>query len=671
MTLRFLCLLLFTGSFLFATPPQTRKLKKKIKKAREKVWQNDFDAALKMLHELEDEAPQNGEIHYLMGVSYFYGGHISQALGHLRKAYDKKEQDLTKSDTLLVIWYYAKSLLHTGDPNTALNLFQEYNKKYANLKKPPKEIPNPEEVSLHIQYCKNAQKYIKEPRYVLINNVGKGVNSRYPDYAPVLNKDATKLYFTSRRKNKSDMIAIDGFYYEDIYVSERENDQAKWGEAKPIDAINTRFHESAIFISYDEERLYIYKNEKRNHGDIYVAKFKDGKWKAPKPLPEPVNTKKYFEPSVCESPDGKYLFFVSDRPGGYGGLDIYMCEKQADGTWGEPKNLGPTINTPYNEDAPLLLGDSKTFYFSSDNPKSMGGFDVFQCEWKGGTDFTEPENLGYPINTTGDDIYVMLTQDQKYLYIASERASGYGEKDIFVIDMNPEPPLDSIIAWKKREEERAKLNLQKPHTIAWKIIDAKTGKPVRAYIEFVITDYKKFTYHPEEFPTEEYHLPLGSEIPKSVVINHPQYYEYREDLSLPEEAPSGIVSYVFKIEPIPADEFEDPEKGLIITVYYDFDKYDIRPSEIPKVEKLTRIMQKNKALKVYLAGHTDIRGSNQYNILLSRRRALSIKYYLMERGISGDRMVISYFGEEKPVDNSGTEAGHQRNRRVEVRVKSQ
>ncbi len=664
-------LLLCIGFSAFSSPPSTRKIERKIKKAREKVWQNDFEGALEMLHELQTLAPENGEVHYLLGVSYYYNGHIAQSLGYLRTAYAKKEQDLKKSDTLLVIWYYGKALLHTGDPDNALKVFQEYNKKYSVLKKPPKEIPTLEEVSLNIQYCKNAKKYIRNPKYVLINNAGRGVNGSFPDYAPVLNKDATKLYFTSRRRNKSDFQAIDGFYYEDIYVSERENDQAQWGEAKPIDAINGKFHESAVFISYDEERLYIYKNEKNNHGDLYVAKFKKGEWKAPKPLGEPINTKKYFEPSACESPDGKYLFFVSDRPGGYGGLDIYISEKQADGTWGEPKNVGPTINTPYNEDAPLLLADGKTFFFSSDNPKSMGGFDVFQTEWRGGTDFAEPENLGYPINTTGDDIYVMLTQDKKYLYIASERASGYGEKDIFIIDMDPQPPLDSLIAWKKREEERAKLNLQAPHTIVWKIIDAKTGKPVRAYIEFVLTDYKKYTYRPEEFPTEDYHLPLGSEIPKKVVIAHPKYYEYTEDLKLPEEAPNGIASYVFKIEPLPADVFEDPEKGLIITVYYDFDKYNIRPSEVPKVEKLTRIMKSDKALKVYLAGHTDVRGSNQYNIELSRKRALSVKYYLMQKGIGGDRMFISFFGEEKTVDNSGTEAGHQRNRRVEVRVKNQ
>ena len=643
-----------------------KKLKKDLKKAREMVVSNEFLDAIDFLNPLWNEYSENGEVNYLLGVANFYLGRMTDAVSYLRPAYETKSQYLQKEDTLLVIWYYAKALLHIGNPTQAKELFNEYTQKLAAMKKQPKGIPTMEMGSLHIQYCKNSEKYIKQPKYVIIKNAGKGVNSLFPDYAPVLNKDATKLYFTSRRKNKSDKLALDGFYYEDVYVSERNGDQDNWGEAKPVDEVNSPTHESAVFISYDEKRLYIYRNVKNNHGDLYVSEFKNGKWHSPKQLPEPINTKKYFEPSACESPDGKYLFFVSDRPGGYGGLDIYMSEKKADGSWGEPVNLGPTINTPYNEDAPLLLGDGKTFFFASDGPKSMGGFDVFKCEWKGGTEFTKPENLGYPINTPGDDIYMMLTQDKRFVYVASERPESYGEKDIFIIDLEPPLPDSTLLAEENNSEQTSTL---KPvRILRWKIIDAETKQPLRALVEFELTPYEKAVYKPEEFPTENYYMILGNiEPPKKVIISKPGYKTLIQELSIPDEAPNGEVSYTFEVEPLKIP-FEDKKRNVLVTIYFDFDKYNIRPSEVPKMEKLTQIMKENNFIKVRLDGHTDVRGTDQYNIILSRRRAYSVRNYLLTKGINGKRIIVNYHGEKNPVDNSNTEQGHQKNRRVEVKI---
>ncbi len=271
---------------------------------------------------------------------------------------------------------------------------------------------------------------------MFIKNLGADINSPYADYSPVLSADEAVLLFTSRRpENIGGLKDEDGKYFEDIYMASRSEDEAGWLPAKNVSApINTSGHEATIGTSIDGQILFIYKDDE-DSGSIFITSFQGESWTVPEKVQGDVNSK-YWETHATLSADGSTLYFVSNRPGGFGGRDIYRCKKLPSGKWSKAMNLGPSINTPYEEDSPFLQPGSNTLYFSSQGHKSMGGFDIFQSNFVdtgmyGG--WVEPVNIGYPVNTTGDDIFYVPTIDKKRAYYSSASTGGYGDKDIYLL----------------------------------------------------------------------------------------------------------------------------------------------------------------------------------------------------------------------------------------------
>jgi len=225
-------------------------------------------------------------------------------------------------------------------------------------------------------------------------------------------------------------------YYEDIYISTYDEKTNSWSPAEGIKGrMNTVFHDACMSISPDGNEIFVYKNvpNKTRSGDIYVSrKGPTGKWTKPQPLPNKTINTSYFESSACLSADGNILYFVSERKKGYGHGDIYMSKRITRKEWGVPINLGPQINTDKDEIGVFIHPDGKTLFFSSKGHNSIGGYDIFRSVNKDGK-WSVPENLGYPINTTGDDAHFVMTTDNKTGYYASLRADGFGEKDIYEI----------------------------------------------------------------------------------------------------------------------------------------------------------------------------------------------------------------------------------------------
>jgi hypothetical protein len=265
-----------------------------------------------------------------------------------------------------------------------------------------------------------------------IENLGSSINTSYAEYAPLIDENEDRLLFTSRRENrihlKKDPL---GQYFEDIYVSKKNADT--WGIPLLLDTvINTSLHDACTGLSADGKRLLIYRtSQDLKSGDIYESLIDGEKYSTPQIITTNVNSKKYIETSACFSPDNNTIFFSSDRPGGYGGKDIYFMKKLANGKWGTPFNLGPIINTPYNEDAPFVHPLNNTLFFSSEGHKNMGGFDIFKSNFSEEGNFTEPENLGCPINTSDDDIFFVLNKYGTTGYFSSEREGGFGSQDIY------------------------------------------------------------------------------------------------------------------------------------------------------------------------------------------------------------------------------------------------
>lgn len=289
---------------------------------------------------------------------------------------------------------------------------------------------------LNMTQCDVAKLEMDRPKAVEVNNLGKVVNTEMPEYSPAVSLDGGSLYFTSRRPwadSSSDPYRDPRLnnYPEDIYVTYLDADLA-WTSPEKLEFCKNDLNEATVSVSADERRIYIY-NDASGGGDIYYSDFTNNRFEDIQEFTNKGVNSKNWETHCTVTPDGRDLYFVSNRPGGYGGRDIYRIVKLPNGSWSEPQNLGPEINTPQDEDSPFIAVDNKTLYYSSNSAKSMGGFDVFVTIRDDLNNWSTPVNMGYPINSTGDDIFYTTTFDGQRGYLSSFRKNGNGEKDIYEI----------------------------------------------------------------------------------------------------------------------------------------------------------------------------------------------------------------------------------------------
>lgn len=406
---------------------QNRELKKKIKLKQEEVnyyYQYDnYHLALPVLEELYQLDSSNTETTYKLAICIYKTKRDKQ---ESYRFFEKSKNDFIDS------WYYLGILNHDKMLfDDALDIFR----KYKNINK-PKSFSD-EDIDYYMSKSLNAKDMIKSKINLNIQNLGDKINTKYPDYSPLILSDESVLFFTSRREGKlKDPL---GEYYEDIYMSKNVNN--KWSE--PINLgrpVNTDLHDASVTISADGMDLYIYRtNTDLLGGDIYLSKWQDTVWSNPEKIKADINFKNSWTPSATIAPDNNTIYFSSDRVGGFGGKDIYRVTKMPDGTWSLAENLGSSVNTPFDDDAPFIHHDGKTLYFSSKGHKGMGGFDVFVTEKNIDGAWTSPENLGFPINSVRDDIYYVVTSNGKKAYFSSNREGGYGNSDIYTVDLLDNP----------------------------------------------------------------------------------------------------------------------------------------------------------------------------------------------------------------------------------------
>jgi outer membrane protein OmpA-like peptidoglycan-associated protein len=367
--------------------------------------------------------------------------------------------------------YWIGQSYHFGkDFDKAIEYYTRYKAKASKGSVPSKAMTLAE-TERRIEECKNGKEFMAAPKNFSIVNIGKEVNSEYDDYAPVLNEDETELVFTTRRKegNMNENVDSDNKPWEDIFIASKENATAKkWSVAKNIGApVTTTTHESTLGLSRDGNTLLIYKDG--NGGDIFeTTRNPDGTWSEPEPL-QGVNSS-YAERSASLSSDGKSLYFASDRPAGLGGMDIYVATKDNRGQWTRIKNLGPGINTVFDEEGPFIDYEGKTLYFSSKGRKGMGGYDIFKSNLTDPKDnkWSEPENLGYPINTPDDDVFFVGTKDGKRGYYSSTREDGAGYSDIYRVDTPDNATNEKI-----------------PSKLTVKVFDAATKQAIDAKVSLL------------------------------------------------------------------------------------------------------------------------------------------------------------------------------------------
>ncbi len=330
------------------------------------------------------------------------------------------------------VYYHLARCYHLDEQ---LDKAKEYFNKFIEVSN-AKSV-NVAKAQLMLIQCDVAKNLIANPKSARVTNVGKVINTVYPEYSPAISLDGSALYFTSRRQWEDQ--STDDYrdpqlnqFPEDIYVSFIGPDN-EWTSPERLAFCTGKLNEATVTVSPDERRVYTYEDRTGN-GDIYYSDFKMNEFQKLNLLEiNSVNTK-YWETHCTVTPDGLNMYFVSDRPGGLGGRDIYRVVKLPNGKWSEPINLGPTINTPYDEDSPFIAVDNKTLYYSSNGPSSMGGFDIFVTVRDNNNKWSEPINLGYPINSTGDDVFYTTTANGTTAYLTSFRKNGFGEKDIYKIE---------------------------------------------------------------------------------------------------------------------------------------------------------------------------------------------------------------------------------------------
>ncbi|TAL57857.1 MAG: hypothetical protein EPN85_13075 [Bacteroidetes bacterium] len=411
------------------------------------ILEKFYDTAAKVFLKLNTSDPSNANINYKIGICYLnIPGEKAKAIPYLENALKQtagnylEDEPSEKNAPEIAMYYLGQAYHYSYRFDEAMQQFKKYRdiigKWNLNLVK---------EIDHWTEMNRNGKELTAKPVECTITNLGDSVNCEFADYSPVISADESMLSFTSRRLGTGGAAnkTLNDEFLEDIWLCNR-GPYGTWTKAKGISrTINTENNEATIGLSADGQELYVYRDDGNGDGNIYISALDGDYWNAPAKIDaNNINSKKW-EPSACVSADGNTIYFVSDREGGSGGRDIYQCKRLSNHTWSQPENLGPSINTPYDEDAPFIHPDGTTFFFSSTGHSSMGGFDVFYSNRVANGVWTKPINMGYPINTTDDDIYFVTSSDGRRAYYASFRPEGKGEKDIYMVSM-PKPIVKSV-----------------------------------------------------------------------------------------------------------------------------------------------------------------------------------------------------------------------------------
>lgn len=577
--------------------------------------------------------------------------------------------------------YWIGASYHFGlDFDKALDFYNRYKKRLES--KPDymgRDKVEMKEVERKIQECQWGKEFVANPGNYSIVNIGREINSEGEDYAPVLSENENEIIFTSRRRdgNLNENVDLDNIPFEDIFVANKNG--SAWSRASNIGPqVNTRFHDSNLALSPDGKTLFIYKDE--NSGDIYTCTRKpDGTWTSPEPLPGVINST-YREGSISITADGKTLYFASERPGGYGGSDIYVCTQDARGEWTRVKNLGPGINTDLDEEGPFIDHDQKTLYFSSRGRKGMGGHDVFKAQVLNAdrNEWSEPENLGYPINTPDDDIYFVATRDGERAYFSSVREDGLGYSDIYTITVAPETmpivakaPPEPVKEVKQEEtqptptEKKEVSRAVQPLKLIVSVVDAETKKPLDAKVRLLALKDNTVPGATREGGNYLFSIRTENQQDYRLSIEREGYVFYNQTISIAGASPQQSTRTIT----IELKKISVGVTGILRNIYFDFGRSTFRTESYSELNKLEAMMKQNSGVAVEITGHTDNVGSKAWNQRLSLNRAKAVRNFLISKGIDGRQIQTRGFGEDKPMaSNDDEEDGRALNRRVEFRI---
>jgi outer membrane protein OmpA-like peptidoglycan-associated protein/tetratricopeptide (TPR) repeat protein len=607
---------------------------------------------------------KNAKLNYKLGVCYYKTKSYKNAIDLLESA-----RSLDPNVDIKCNYYLAITYQRSYQFDSAIVVFNEFRKQLN-----PKVLKKYEEsIQRHIEECKSGKILYANPVRVFIDELPTTVNTKDIEYGPVINADESVLFFTSSRPEnvggKKDPFTND--YYEDVYVSYRGKN-GKWSKARNLGKpINTNGPDAVVGLSADGQRLYIYRSE--GGGDIYYSKLDGEEWTKPKKMHRNINSDAH-EASAAFSSDYMSIFFVSDRKDGYGKHDIYMCKRGRNGKWLDAQNIGAKINTPFEEAAVFAHPDGKTFYFSSKGHNTMGGYDIFSTVYNNGA-WSEPVNLGYPINTTEDDVFLSISASGRHAYYAST-ADSKNKSNIFMITfLGPEKPLadddeDQLIAYRNQAvrnivaEAAVEVHETQLTIVKGTIIDEFTKQPIYALIEITDNSTNEIIATFESNKSSgKYLISLPSGKDYGIAVKAEECLFYSSHINIDTAA-----GYQEIVKDVYLKRIAVGSKVVLSNLFFASGKSKLKKESTTELENLLKLMNDAPNLKIEISGYTDNTGSDKVNQKLSKARAKAVVDYLVSKGISADRLTYKGYGSKQAVADNATEEGRQKNRRTEFKV---
>lgn len=527
--------------------------------------------------------------------------------------------------------YYklAIAALQNGEYNLALENLNEYQNRSGN------QI-DPNKIERAFITAKFGTEAVKNPVPFNPQNMGNGINTPLDEYFPGVSADGNTLIYTRLKSNRT----------EDFYISKKTNNV--WEPSQNMGPpINTDQNEGTISLSSDGQYVFFTGcNWPDGEGscDLYFSALDGMTWREPRNLGFPINTRAWeSQPSV--SFDGRTIYFASGRPGGFGGMDIWMST-YSKGKWSAPVNLGPEINTPGNEETPFIAKDDLTLYFTSDYHPGLGGVDIFYTRKNNDGRWGKPTNIGYPINSYKDERCFAIGANGIDAYIAAEREGGFGGLDIYEFQLHEAArPIKTgylkgiVFDAKSKSKLKAKVEL----------IDLTTGRNViDAYSNKV---------------TGEFLVCLQGNKNYALNVSADGYLFYSENFALQNQSATEPLVKNIPLSPIIAGE-----KVVLNNVFFDVDKFELKEESKVELAKLVGLLKANPKMEIELGGHTDNTGSREKNTALSSNRAKAVYQYLISNGIEATRLSYKGYADLQPIADNKTEEGRKQNRRTEFKV---
>ncbi len=632
-------LLIIYYQFAFSQELENEKVEELYFEGNEYISSEEHIEALPVFLELSKIAP-SANIRYKLGECYLnIEGQKDKAISYLEDAvrYSSKNYDAAspyEKNAPLRAWYLlGKAYRINNEPDKAIAAFEVL---LDSLNGDEPEIV--EQVQWEIEVNENAKIFMESPISLTKENIGGPFNTNLSNYNAVVTADENTLFYMDAQK---------------FYDAIMKGDKGTNGEIN-VDNLTPKLRSDGDFyltwVSPEGDKLLFTFYDIFTKGDIYISIKQDEKWSRLERLGENINSS-YDETHACISADGKTLYFTSNRVGGFGALDIYKSELQEDGKWGVAINLGGEINSYKNENTPFITNDGKTLFFSSENHYNMGGYDIFKSQLLGGDLWSKPKNLGYPINTTDDDLFFFPLDGGKTGYIAIyNETDGFGGDDIYRISNFTEPEL-------------RKFTLNGSVKLEDEFVSDED-------ISAVIESNGKTVAEPE---IREGNFSVRVKEGKyDVSVKVDGYEESTFNVELDDDQEKLKIPMEFIFTQVDNKTSEILDTIVLKNLYFMFDKYSLTKENQEYLSGLIKeIGGYNLTWKVN--GYTDSKGSENYNLKLSELRAKSVVTFLEKIGVSSNNIQMKAYGEENPIakENTGEGVdlpeGRKYNRRVEVR----